>query len=241
MSQKKKWSRQPRPIKCLETGQIFKNSYEAGVFCGAPATNVTRACQKKRKSVKGYHFCYAEEDLTLEDIEKPKEIKIMDNFNLSEAMDVCFEKNEYFNEMMEIFKQEQEAPLEKHHIIPRSYFRKLGYQIVDDENVVELSASNHFKVHELLTKCSKDIIRENMIDAFLFMSDLNKIKSKDYQEARKEFVEKYGKKVQCVESGIIYNSLRECSREENIDRKDLSRATKTGGRVKGKHYRLVIN
>ncbi len=56
-----------------------------------------------------------------------------------------------------------------HHIIPRSYFKKIKLPVYnDDENLVKLTLSEHFMVHYHAWKCST-FIRKEMSSAFHLM------------------------------------------------------------------------
>ena len=77
---------------------------------------------------------------------------------------------------------------EKHHILPRCLGGK-----DNQENLVELTAREHFIVHMLLCKFTKGQARIKMLYAFNFMSVVRskyrdyKINSKIAQKLRKEF------------------------------------------------------
>lgn len=49
-----------KPVMCVETGEIFKSQAEAAKKLGTYATNISRCCLKKRLTVYGFHFEFAE-------------------------------------------------------------------------------------------------------------------------------------------------------------------------------------
>lgn len=60
--------------------------------------------------------------------------------------------------------------IEKHHIIPRSYFTKVGRSIIDNGNLVSLPAFEHYKVHYFAYKCARPLMERSMTFAFNFMA-----------------------------------------------------------------------
>ena len=94
---------------------------------------------------------------------------------------------------------------ETHHILPRC----MG-GTDEKENLVVLTAREHFLAHYLLTK----IYPENykLVDAFRMMGIINKkeqnryINSRLYESKRKLFSEARSKKVLCIETGEIFPS-----------------------------------
>ena len=86
---------------------------------------------------------------------------------------------------------------ELHHIIPRS----LG-GIDCEENLVLLTAREHFLAHYLLWKFTKT---KQMTSAFWFVSHIQKrkISSRQYEKLRLEHIEQLSKKVVCLETGEI--------------------------------------
>lgn len=94
---------------------------------------------------------------------------------------------------------------EKHHIIPRC----LG-GTDDNDNLVVLTAREHFLAHYLLTKIYPNNYK--LIDAFRMMGVVNTkdqhryINSRLYESKRKLFAEARSKKVLCIETGEIYPS-----------------------------------
>ena len=95
---------------------------------------------------------------------------------------------------------------EKHHIIPRC----LGGSD-DKENLVILTAREHFLAHYLLTKIYPDNYK--LIDAFRMMGVINEnegqkryINSRLYESKKKLFSKARSKEVVCIETGEIFPS-----------------------------------
>lgn len=88
----------------------------------------------------------------------------------------CFyTDSEDFKKMWEIIQRSLDSPsqnscIEKHHIIPRSYFKKVGRDYIDDGNLVSLPAYDHYKVHYFAWKCAKPLMERSMTMAFNFMA-----------------------------------------------------------------------
>lgn len=94
---------------------------------------------------------------------------------------------------------------EIHHIVPRC----LG-GTDDENNLVILTAREHFLAHYLLTKIYSDNMK--IIDAFRMMGVVNTteqeryINSRLYESKKKLFSEARSKKVLCIETGEIFPS-----------------------------------
>ena len=94
---------------------------------------------------------------------------------------------------------------ENHHIIPRC----LG-GTNDKDNLIELTAREHFLAHYLLMKIYPDNYK--LADAFRMMGVVNKkeqkryFNSRLYESQKKKFAEARSKKVICLETGEIYPS-----------------------------------
>lgn len=52
-----------KPVKCIETGQIFSSGKEAAEIMGLDASHISKVCRGKAKSHKGYHFEFVEEGI----------------------------------------------------------------------------------------------------------------------------------------------------------------------------------
>lgn len=74
---------------------------------------------------------------------------------------------------------------ENHHILPRSMGGTL-----DADNLVLLTATEHYQVHEMLTMFTVDIDERNMLRAWYLMSHKNGelISESDYARLRKEYI-----------------------------------------------------
>ena len=116
--------------------------------------------------------------------------------------DTC---SEYWKKVEKIYEENESFPKKVvkernlHHKFPRSFSKKDGVDIDNDEdNLVSISLADHFRVHYYLWKCAKKGYRGMMAKAFVFMrkkmvvyaSDetIEKL-AKDYEEAMKEAAE----------------------------------------------------
>lgn len=113
--------------------------------------------------------------------------------------------SEYWKETEKIYEKSEHFPKKVvkernlHHKFPRSFSKKEGIDIDNDEdNLVSLSLSDHFRVHYYLWKCSKKGYRGMMALAFNFMRNkMVKYASdetieqlaKDYENAVKDAAE----------------------------------------------------
>lgn len=82
------------------------------------------------------------------------------------------ERNKYFEKYVEIVsKPDQEGYVEKHHILPVSYFRLRNLDVDNSPyNIVTLSAYNHILAHYYLYRCITDPEWKNKLAlAFQFM------------------------------------------------------------------------
>lgn len=110
--------------------------------------------------------------------------------------------SEYWKKVEKIYEENESFPKKViknrnlHHKFPRSFSRKDGAEIDnDDDNLVSLSLADHFRVHYYLWKSALKGYRGLMAKAFVFMrkkmvkyaSDetIEQI-AKDYEEATKE-------------------------------------------------------
>ena len=113
--------------------------------------------------------------------------------------------SEYWKKLKRVYEENESFPKKVvkdrnlHHKFPRSFSRKDGDEIDNDEdNLVSLSLADHFRVHYYLWKCSKKGYRGMMAKAFVFMrkkmvkyaSDetIEKL-AKDYEAAMKDVAE----------------------------------------------------
>ena len=84
--------------------------------------------------------------------------------------------SEYWKKLKKIYEENESFPKKVvkernlHHKFPRSFSKKDGVDIDNDEdNLVSLSLADHFRVHFYLWKCSKKGYRGLMAKAFVFM------------------------------------------------------------------------
>ena len=110
--------------------------------------------------------------------------------------------SEYWKKVEKIYKDSESFPKKVvkernlHHKFPRSFSKKDGVDIDNDEdNLVSLSLADHFRVHYYLWKSAKKGYRSMMARAFTFMrkkavvyatdETIEQI-ARDYEEAMKD-------------------------------------------------------
>ena len=113
--------------------------------------------------------------------------------------------SEYWKKAERIYEENESFPKKVvkdrnlHHKFPRSFSKKDGVDIDNDEdNLVSLSLADHFRVHYYLWKCAKKGYRGMMAKAFIFMrkkavayatDETIEQLAKDYEDAMKEAAE----------------------------------------------------
>ena len=113
--------------------------------------------------------------------------------------------SEYWKKVEKIYEESESFPKKVvkdrnlHHKFPRSFSKKDGVDIDNDEdNLVSLSLADHFRVHYYLWKCTLKGYRGMMAKAFVFMrkkmvvyasDETIEQLAKDYEEAMKEVAE----------------------------------------------------
>ena len=50
-----------KPVKCIETGEVFECAKAAATTIKADASRIRSACRGERDTVKGYHWAYMED------------------------------------------------------------------------------------------------------------------------------------------------------------------------------------
>lgn len=134
---------------------------------------------------------------------------------------------------------------EKHHIIPRSYF-KITKQKIDNsrENIIKLSYSNHILAHYYLSLCTIGNLRQANITAFAILIDtseniLNKSESEAIKQI-KEFaaLQEEAKKIYCDNCHKIG-----CMKKTAEHKKALKEARDLHSTTKGKKsiYNSMLN
>lgn len=85
------------------------------------------------------------------------------NKYITEAFDIG---SEYFKKMINIFSQEKVGDLYIHHIVPRCFFKRKKIECDNSEdNLIPLTYKQHILVHFYAYKCSREIIKEDMLNA----------------------------------------------------------------------------
>lgn len=106
----------------------------------------------------------------------------------------CFEYNQHFVAMMNIINHARltniEGKFQKHHIIPRCFYRKKGLEIDNSEtNLVNLTREEHQKVHQLAALCAKEIVHNELIWANYLMHGQRDYSLNSTDEFRKKISE----------------------------------------------------
>lgn len=57
----KYWGQRRKAVRCIENGVVYLSAYRAGLALNLPSSHIKEACSKKRKTVRGYHFEYLQE------------------------------------------------------------------------------------------------------------------------------------------------------------------------------------
>lgn len=155
----------------------------------------------------------------------------LNDFQYKKILFDCFDNNSKdFNTLIEIYNNEQTGVIEKHHIIPKSYFKLNKQKIINKNNLINLSAKNHYKAHYYMWKCCKiKELKEKLAIAFLLLNDINEykeneldIRAEEYENIQKQARSILQKKIICLNTGIIYNSLTEASNYNERKRKQIT-------------------
>jgi hypothetical protein len=82
-----------------------------------------------------------------------------------------FKNNNFLDKYIDLFNDTPEVDFEKHHIIPRSYF-KINHLPIDNskENLRNLTYKNHYLAHYYLTKCTEGTLKKEMLQYFHVMN-----------------------------------------------------------------------
>lgn len=172
---------------------------------------------------------------------------------LEKELKECFNTDSiYFQKMLDIFKEEQFPPYNKHHIVPRSYFRKKGRKIISKDNLINLSIKNHLLVHYYAWKCANPIIKKEMAAAtkWIFSKNISDknilIEAEEFSKIRKEVEEQEktwnkekSKRILYLEENKIYNSLHDCAKATNCDYRLISN-TINGKRISVNRKHFIV-
>ncbi len=103
----------------------------------------------------------------------------MENENLETLINLqneCFDKSsQAFENMMNILVTAyprglvKEKGYELHHVVPRSVFKKLGLKVIDENNLVKLTYSEHVLVHYYASLCATEKYKKSLTYAFRMM------------------------------------------------------------------------
>lgn len=145
---------------------------------------------------------------------------------IEKFIDDCFERNEYFDKMIELINSSEEGE-ELHHIIPRSYFRNKGLEIIDEGNLISLPYEKHILIHYYVYKCCKPIIKPDMTYAADLMLrrhgySLNGISEEEIKSLKVERGTIQHKKVVCLDTAVVYPSRKEASKTTGVSEANIT-------------------
>ena len=169
--------------------------------------------------------------------------------------------SEYWKKVEKIYEENESFPKKVvkdrnlHHKFPRSFSKKDGAEIDDDDdNLVSLSLADHFRVHYYLWKSAKKGYRGMMAKAFVFMrkkmvayasDETIEQLAKDYEAAMKEAYEATSKKMKGKRTGKdnpMYGNHHSAESKQKMSkaRKGKPRSAETKRKIsatnKGKHH-----
>lgn len=102
----------------------------------------------------------------------------------------CFIDNEFLEKYMTLLQENQnnESILERHHIIPKCYYKMVGKEIDNsNDNIVDLTIKNHLMAHYYLANCISNKILYHKL-AYMF-SLIAATREKVLQEDDIKFIE----------------------------------------------------
>lgn len=163
----------------------------------------------------------------------------------------CFEYNQHFVAMMNIINRARrcnlEGKFEKHHIIPRCFYKKKGLEVDNSSsNLVHLTLEEHRKVHQLAYLCAKDFMKSSLDYAQRMMNRKTTVGRKLSEEHRKQiseakkgtkFSEDHRKKMSESMKGENNPFYGKTHSEETKHK--MSDAKKGNTNAKGKHWKLI--
>ena len=168
------------------------------------------------------------------------------NAFLNKILNENFDTNsKYFKKLIMIYNDEQLGIIEKHHIIPKSYFKLKKEKIINENNIINLSARNHFKAHYYMWKsCKEQNLKNKLATAFLLLNSLKNYKEEnldidsiEYENIKKQSISYLQKKIICLNTCKIYNSLSEASNyNENIRKQITNVITNKQTTAYGKYW-----
>lgn len=143
----------------------------------------------------------------------------------------CFEYNQHFVAMMNIINHARltnlEGKFEKHHIIPKCFFR-LNKLPVDNSssNLVNLTFEEHKQVHKLAYLCAKDIVKNRLKHAMCFMNR----ESLSGRTLDKEWREKISLATKGENNPMYNRNYREMMDENSLRLHDLKISIRNKGK-----------
>ena len=154
----------------------------------------------------------------------------------SQYWDECFDKNsewylKYLDLIASVELEERTTDVENgyevHHIVPRSYFKKIGIKVDNSkENLIKFTPSEHYMAHYYMSKCAKPIIKHSMIYALYLMTQTATTRncefsaeqfSKMYEEVKLDFIK-------CQKVNTNLRNLTQEQRHQNFIKAMKSRS-----------------
>ena len=161
--------------------------------------------------------------------------------------------SEYWKKVEKIYEDSESFPKKVvkdrnlHHKFPRSFSKKDGVDIDNDEdNLVSLSLVDHFRVHYYLWKCAKKGYRGMMAKAFVFMrkkmvayasDETIEQLAKDYENAMKDAAEQHSKTMKGKHLSEEHKKkMSEAKKGKHPSEETKKKLSESHKGMKGKHH-----
>jgi hypothetical protein len=166
--------------------------------------------------------------------------------NFSQYWDDCFDKkSEYYLKYLDLLasvdEEERGTDIENgyevHHIIPRSYFEKIGIKVDNSKNnLIKFTPSEHYMAHYYMSKCAKPIIKHSMIYALYLMTQTATTRKCDF--SAEQFAKFYEEvKLDFIKCQKVNTNLRNLTQEQR--HKNFIKAMKS--RSENMDYRKYLS
>lgn len=170
---------------------------------------------------------------------------------MAKIEDVFFVEDSSFKKMMNIINEYKNNPplsiaTEKHHIIPKCFFKLKKIPIDNSENnLVELPLWEHILVHYYSINCIIPELKNAMINSTYRLINIPGKITKEMLIKNQKLIlstknlqiSKNGKKIYCYENKKTYLSIRECARELGLKDSIIAKVCKgVYVQTKGYHF-----
>ena len=244
VEKERKKSSQTRMVKCLETGELYESINECARVTGIDRRNIQRAC-KSYTSAGGHHYCYVEDDVSIEDISKHNRIHTTRKIR-------CIETGMIFDSLRECanyFGLKSTGNISSVCNGKQKTFHgyHLEYVSADDRRIKAVRCIEDNRVFDTQKECA-----DYYGLTYSLMNDLCNKRRLEYNGLHFEFVdynpndpicgsEGNTKKVKCLETGKIYPSARSCALDLGINPSNVSAVLNRRGRKSagGFHFEYV--